>query len=177
MSVGDLVSWPWGKNTVNKAKKGLQRVAQDNPFGQLQRQVNSLFEDFFSEWDVPGVGELSSKLGDFNPQVDLKEDEKAITLRAELPGLEEKDIELVLSSDAEAIILRGEKKHQLQQEDKDGRSHYECAYGRFQRQIPLPCKVLEDQIKASFKNGVLTVTMPKSESEQPARKRISISAG
>ncbi|AMG72550.1 Hsp20/alpha crystallin family protein [Sphingopyxis granuli] len=103
------------------------------------------------------------------PSVEISDGEKEIKVTAEVPGLEEKDIEVLL--DDGVLTLKGEKRSET--EDKD-RQFTERFYGRFERRIPLGYEVKDDKVDARFRNGVLTVTLPKSEKAQSQVKRIAI---
>jgi HSP20 family protein len=94
-----------------------------------------------------------------------------VRISAELPGLEEKDIEVLMGDGV--LTIRGEKKSEV--EDKE-RAFSERTYGRFERRIPLAWEVEEDKIEASFKNGVLTVTLPRSAHASPPVKRIPVNS-
>ena len=107
--------------------------------------------------------------GAWAPSIDISEDKEAIMLKAELPGLESKDIEVSLHNSI--FTIRGEKK--VEQEKKDERVHYRERYhGTFQRSFQLPCPVKEDKIDATFKNGVLEIRIPKAE--EAKKKQILI---
>jgi HSP20 family protein len=83
-----------------------------------------------------------------------------LTIKAELPGLEAKDLDVSVSGDV--LTIKGEKEHE--KEEKDEQRHViERSYGAFVRMVRLPAPVAQDQIKASFKNGVLTISLPKTE--------------
>ena len=141
-------------------------------FSTFQRRMNDLFEDVMGgSWLAPfrgGWGEAS-----LAPQVDVAEDDKEICVTAELPGVDEKDLDLSLTH--EALTIRGEKKHEAQEEGKD---YYrrECAYGSFQRMIPLPAEVDESKVEAQYKKGILTVHLPKKGNGGAARKHIEVKA-
>ena len=137
-----------------------------NPLTAFHEQMNRLFDEFSRDLDVPRFG-LSTDFG--FPHVELSETDKDVKVEAELPGLSEGDIELTLRDGA--LVIRGEKKGAV--EDK-GRRVSELFYGRFERVIPLPGEVREDQVNATFKNGVLTVTLPKSAEAAQKSKRIPI---
>lgn len=94
------------------------------------------------------------------PAVDVSEDGKEVTVKAELPGLEAKDVELTLESGV--LTIRGEKKFEGE-EKKENYHRIERSYGSFVRAVPLPREVKSDKVKAKFDKGVLTVTMPKAE--------------
>jgi HSP20 family protein len=103
------------------------------------------------------------------PVVDVSESDKEIKVSAELPGMDPKDVSISL--DGNRLTLRGEKKFE-QEEKKEDYHRIERSYGSFCRVINLPGDVHEDQVKASFKNGVLTVVMPKTE--KPVGRTIEI---
>ena len=104
------------------------------------------------------------------PNVEISDGEKEIKVTAEVPGLEEKDIEVLL--DDGVLTLKGEKRSET--EDKD-RQFSERFYGRFERRIPLGYEVKDDQVDARFRNGVLTVTIPVSPKSQP--RKIQVATG
>jgi HSP20 family protein len=109
--------------------------------------------------------------GEFMPQVDVNEDEKQIKVTAELPGMDEKDIDVALSGNS--LTIKGEKQEET--EDK-GRNYYrsERRYGSFHRVIPLSAEVDQDKAKADFKNGVLRITLPKTGEARKRRKKIDV---
>lgn len=143
-----------------------------DPFRDFQREMNRLFDDFFTEFPLATqLGEKRSANSAFSPRVDVSETDSAVTVSAELPGMDEKDI--TVEMDDASITVRGEK--QEEKEDK-GRNWYsrEQTYGAFHRVIPLPSSVDGAKAKAKFKKGVLTITVPKREELQAARKAIAI---
>jgi HSP20 family protein len=104
--------------------------------------------------------------------MDVEETEKEYRVTAELPGLEERDVEVLLQDGL--LAIRGEKK--LESENRH-RTYSERFYGRFERQITLDRDIDESAVNATFKNGILTVTVPKSAHAVERRKRIPINAG
>jgi HSP20 family protein len=111
----------------------------------LQEGINSLFNDFF---------------GSSFPLIDVKETDKTIDIVADIPGFTEKDIEVTI--DGDVLVLKGNKNEE--KEKKDENYYYkERVYNSFYRQIQIPKKVDTDQIKATFKDGTLTINLPKSE--------------
>jgi HSP20 family protein len=120
----------------------------------LKREVDRLFERFFeSPW-----AELPT-LGDFTPAVDVTENKETITVKAEVPGVDPKDINVSLEGDL--LTIKGEKEHK--KEEKDERQHrVERSYGAFMRSVRLPAAVDGGRVNATFKNGVVTVTLPKT---------------
>ena len=165
MSVRDLI--PWGRS--NNRTPAPYRDDDRSPFLSLHREMNRVFDDFFRDFDMrlPMMGGVGFNGG--WPQVDLAETDKELTVTAELPGMEEKDVELLLQDGM--LTLKGEKRSET--EDKD-RQFSERYYGRFERHIPLGAEVQADKAEARFKNGVLTVTLPKNPEAQPKAKRIAI---
>jgi HSP20 family protein len=168
MSVRDLI--PWGRNNGNQLPSVFRDEDRD-PFLSLHREVNRLFDDAFRGYDIrlPALGRFSSFGGGGWPNVEVSDGEKEIRVTAEVPGLEEKDIEVLLEDGV--LTLKGEKRSET--EDKD-RQFTERFYGRFERRIPLGYEVEDDKVSADFKNGVLTVALPKTERAQAKAKRIAI---
>ncbi|MBF0506624.1 MAG: Hsp20/alpha crystallin family protein [Nitrospirae bacterium] len=152
-------------------RKGMRvKRDSDNPFEVLQRDMNSLFDNFFRGF---GPETFESRMGLFTPQIDVSETDKEIRISAELPGMDEKDIEVSLSKDI--LTIKGEKKEE--KEDK-GKDYYrmERSYGSFSRTIPLPVEVQDNKVDATFKKGVLTITLPKSEKAVKETKKVAIKA-
>lgn len=167
MSIRDLI--PWGQNNGNQAPS-VFRDGERDPFLSLHREVNRLFDDAFRSFGsgLPSFGGLSAFGGSW-PSVEISDGDREIKVTAEIPGLEEKDIEVLL--DDGVLTLKGEKRSET--EDKD-RQFSERYYGRFERRIPLGYEIEPDKVDARFKNGVLTVTLPKSAKAQSQVKRIAI---
>jgi HSP20 family protein len=169
MSVRDLI--PWGRNNGNQVPS-VFRDSDRDPFLSLHREVNRLFDDAFRGFgfgsSLPTFGG-SSAFSVGWPSVEISDGEKELKVTAEVPGLEEKDIEVLL--DDGVLTLRGEKRSETEDKDKQFSERY---YGRFERRIPLGYEVEQDQVGARFKNGVLTVTLPKSAKAQSQVKRIAI---
>ncbi|MDH4027642.1 MAG: Hsp20/alpha crystallin family protein [Nitrospirota bacterium] len=140
-------------------------------FSLVDNEVNSFFDNFLRGFDVQPYNERRER--SFVPKVDVSENEKEINVSAELPGMEEKDIEVSLEKDF--LVIRGEKKEVSETKEK-GVYHTERSYGAFTRTIQLPEGTDGDNIKARYKNGVLTVTVPKSQKPAEGKKKIDISA-
>ncbi len=167
MSVRDLI--PWGRNNGNQTPS-VFRDGERDPFLSLHREVNRLFDDVFRGFgsSLPSFGGISAFGGGW-PSVEISDSEKEIKVTAEVPGLEEKDVEVLLNDGV--LTLKGEKHSETEDKDKQFSERF---YGRFERRIPLGYEVQEDKVNARFRNGVLTVTLPKSEKAQSQVKRIAI---
>jgi len=125
--------------------------------------LDDVFNRFFEDWEgLPGRGV-------WVPAVDVAEREDAIVVKVELPGLQVEDIDVSVHGDT--LILSGEKK-EVQEDQKENYYHVERRYGRFQRTVALPTSVEAGKIEAKHRDGVLTVTLPKSEQAKP--KRITV---
>ena len=138
----------------------------------MQREMNRVFDTFNRTW---GLGTFPEVTGSFMPRLDVTEDEKAFTITAELPGMSEKEIELSLSADT--LTIRGEKKEETKEEQGKNYYYSERSYGTFMRTIPLPSQIETDKVSASFKKGVLTVTLPKTASAVETVKKITVKTG
>ncbi len=141
-----------------------------DPFTSLQREMNRLFESF-----VTGVGlDLPGRVqGGFMPSVDVTETDDEIVVKAELPGMDEKDIEVSLDDDG--LVIKGEKREEHETKER-GVHRMERSYGSFHRRIPVPVSVSEEDVEATFKKGVLHVTLKKTEAKGGS-KRIDVKTG
>jgi HSP20 family protein len=149
----------------------LSQYKEEHPLYAFQKEINRLFDDFSRDFDLAPF-QTTGERRFFSPSIDVKEDSKMITVNAELPGMEEKDVEVLLTDNA--LTLQGEKKEE--KEDKgEGYYHMERKYGSFRRVIPVPAGVDTKKVKATFKNGVLTVLIPKTEEEKAKGKKIPVS--
>jgi HSP20 family protein len=132
--------------------------------------METLFENFMNSFELEpfrGFGVES-----FNPKVDVTENEAAYTVAAELPGLAEKDIEVLV--DENVLTIKGEKK--AEKEEKKGDAVYmERSYGSFSRRLPFPVEIDTTKIKAHFEKGVLMIELPKTEKAKASRRKIPVS--
>ena len=162
MAITDLV--PWKRTSSDLA---VSRGELD-PFARMRQGMDEMFNDMLGSWI--GRPNLNGN-GSFLPQVDIKDTAKEIRVTAELPGLEQKDIEVSIVDGS--LWLKGEKREEHEQEKGDV-YRSERRYGAFERMIPLPVEVEADQIKASYRNGVLKVILPKSKDAQSSRRVIPV---
>jgi HSP20 family protein len=160
MPMSDLI--PWGRNRNAPAPRGNDEAS---PFLALQREMNRAFDSFFRGFDLAGPAQMGWAA--VWPHVDISETDKEVKVVAELPGLEEKDIEVTLHDGV--LTLQGEKKA-----GSDNTLYRERWHGQFQRSLQLGPDFDPDKVAASFRNGVLTVTVAKRPEAQRQVKRIPI---
>ncbi|OKH14969.1 molecular chaperone [Fischerella major NIES-592] len=123
----------------------------------LQRQMNRLFDEL-----MPTVRETANGIT-FVPAAEMEETPDAIHLKLEVPGMDAKDLDVQVSADSVSIM--GERKSETKTEEK-GMTRTEFRYGKFQRVIPLPARVQNTNVQAEYKDGILKLTLPKSEEEK-----------
>lgn len=157
---------PWFKKSLPAVRR-----EEEHPFFALQKEMNNLFQDFFRNFELSATNYGDDTFGDFSPRVDMHETEKEYTVTAELPGMEEKDIQLKLSGDI--LTISGEKRNE-KVEDAKGHYRMERIYGTFSRSLLLPAEVELEKCTASFKHGVLSVVLPKTASTEKTSKNIAI---
>jgi HSP20 family protein len=124
----------------------------------LQRQMNRLFDDL-----TPTESALRNGGIAFMPAVEMNETPDAIHLKLEVPGLEAKDLDVQITK--EAVSIKGERKSESKTEEK-GVTRSEFRYGSFRRVIPLPARIQNDKVEAEYKDGILTLNLPKAEEEK-----------
>lgn len=185
MDFAKLNPWNWFKkedaqeqNLAVKREASPQPALQD-PLANFHSQIDRLFDDVFRgfglpnlrrDWPMPSFGGVDSSV--FKPRVDISGSDKEYVISAELPGVEEKDISLELKGDA--LVIKAEKQRE---EKTEGKGYYrvERSYGSFQRVLAVPEDADSDGIKASYKKGVLTVTLPRKQMvESATTKKIAI---
>ena len=128
-------------------------LRNQNPITSWQNEMNNLFDRFGRD-----MGTLDVDLTDFSPRVEIKEKDKHYTVSAEVPGIKESDINVTLKDNN--LILEGERKSEIKKEE-EGYFSSEFSYGSFYRSIPLDEEVNPDTVKASYKDGILTVELDK----------------
>src|SRR6476619_2321339 len=168
------------KLPVRNEESKTERPTEWRPFESLRREVEHLFDDFqLGAWRSPFGRTLfepfrRGEMGWKTPAVDVVEKEKAYEITAELPGMDESNIDVKFSDGT--LTIKGEKREEKEEKKKD---YYlsERRYGSFQRSFPVPESVDTDKIEAKFANGVLTVRLPKSAEAQKDEKKIAIKKG
>jgi len=163
MSVRDLIPRAFRKNHVPV------KYEHDDPFSLLRREMESIFDSFHREFQINTFFDREDHL--FTPRIDVKENDKEIKVSAELPGMDEKDVEVLLERDS--LTIKGEKKDE--KEDRGDDYHrLERSYGTFSRTLHLPEEVEPEKITADFKKGVLTVHIPKTDKSKTESKKINV---
>jgi HSP20 family protein len=140
------------------------------PFRELERmrrEMDRLWDSFFEK----RPRRKAEEVGEWLPSLDVSETKNDLVVKAELPGLEPKDIDISLSEGV--LTIKGEKKQE--KEEKEENYHLiERSFGTFARMVRLPKEVKRDKISASFKNGVLRITLPKSEEAKTKEIKIKV---
>jgi len=148
--------------------------SMQSPFFALQHDMHRMFQDFFS---LPAFGMRESERlwnGGLQPKLDIAETDNAIEVTVELPGADEKDVEVVVESGM--LTIKGEKQASTEEEGKTFH-RVERSYGAFRRSLALPSYADEDAIKATFENGLLSVTVPKRAGGTKRGKKIEVAKG
>jgi HSP20 family protein len=165
MIMRDLVPWSRGE----REQSLVPASGGADPFLTLHREMNRLLDDVFRGFDVPVT--FSAPLAGAGrwPSVEVEDTDGEYRVTAELPGLNENDVEVLFENGV--LTIQGERR--VENEDR-ARAFSERYYGRFERRLALDRDIDPDKVKATFENGLLTVTAPKSEQERGGAKRIPI---
>jgi HSP20 family protein len=181
----EIMAEPAGKVTVKSGAPAPAPSASRprHPFESLRSEIDRVFEDFGrgfgqfpfgrSSFALEPFWRAETSIGAALPAVDVVEKADGFQITAELPGLDEKDVEVKVADDV--LTITGEKKEEKEEKKKD---YYrsERRYGAFQRAFELPPGVDQAKIAASFQKGVLTITLPKSAEAQQKEKKIAITS-
>lgn len=163
MNVREIVPWLHATNGLHSA-----------PLWALQGELSRFFDEAFALRD-PAGGPIAERPAGFSPKVNVAESSDAFSVTLEVPGIDEKDIKVTLKD--RVLAVSGERKSASHGEEAKGAHYRESSYGTFRRTIRLGAEVSEDQVAASLKNGVLTITLPKKPAEECAGKTIAVRAG
>jgi HSP20 family protein len=162
------------ENLINQKEVSMTLVKFEpgSELANLNKRIKKFFEDF----DMPFTGDWSQKNWVFNsnvftPRVDVTEDDDNLYVKAEIPGVDKKDIKVTVVDDV--LTISGEKKNETRDENKN---YYriERTSGSFSRSFTLPAEVISDKISAEYKDGVLHITLPKSEESKVVEKKIEV---
>lgn len=185
MSIKKWIPWNWFKKEeedaskpvpVQRTKAGDQVPALSGSLARFHQEIDRLFEDAFRGFDLSPFGlnrPMWPRISDgmIKPTLDLGATDKEYTIAVEVPGVDEKDVKVEIANDT--LTIRGEKRQEKKEKDKDF-YRMERSYGSFQRVLSLPEDADQDAVSATFKNGVLTVTMPRKEAPQAHVRQIEV---
>ncbi len=147
-------------------------ITRWNPWEEMfnfTRRMNRLFEPtLLRRLDLKEDDSITSYL--WEPLVDIYETNEDIVVKAEIPGMKKEDIEISITDNV--LTIKGEKKQERKMQNEDYH-RIECSYGTFQRSFSLPKAIKPDNVTASYKDGVLTITVPKAEEVKPKKIQIS----
>ena len=159
---------PFSRNTQ------MSRSGEDtDPLLQMRREMNRLFDDVFGGFGLPSVLGPVLRQMPVAPKIDVSETDSEIQVTAEMPGIDQNNVQVLLEDDR--LIIRGEKKEEREEDDKDRNYHVrERVQGAFSRTLPLPFAPDPNQVKAEFKDGVMTITIPKPQEVKQEQHRIDV---
>ena len=164
MRASDLIPWSRGRGLRHRGYEG-------HPLESLHREMERMMDEMWRGAGWPAFASLTTRGGILAPRIDVAEDDTEIRVTAELPGVNEDDVEVTLGDNA--LTLKGEKK-ETHEESEGGYRHAERWFGAFHRTIPLDCEVVREKVKATFEKGVLTVVLPKTPETESKDKRIPV---
>jgi HSP20 family protein len=171
--MGNLIPWNWGKKNLPIRKE--DNSSEYSPYFSLQNDMNHVFGNFFRSFESGMLSPFSEMSeGMFHPTVEVKENANDLRVSFELPGIDDKDIDVSITD--EALTVSGEKREEKEEHTR-GYYRMERSYGSFQRRIPFPCSIDKDKAEATFRRGVLNVVLPKTEQAQKNVKKINIKKG
>lgn len=171
-----LKPWNWFKKEQNNTRDSLvpvqRRDYESHPLALLHQEMDRVFDSFWRGFGVPAFPRYDSLMGGLlRPSLDIAESQSDNTIRVEVPGVEKGDIQLRLEDDT--LVISGEKRQE--KEDKDGGYHcIERSYGSFRRLVTLPDDADRDKLEAAFRNGVLTITVPRTAAPAASGRQIAI---
>jgi HSP20 family protein len=179
-----LAPWNWFKKEQEQEEKSIQIRKSEtprtvsHPLFQIQNEINRLFDDVFHSvgfpsWNFDRALAPLIQTDWLKPMLDISAADKEYSITVEIPGVDEKDIKLELIDDT--LTISGEKKQEKEEKEKN---YYrmERSYGSFHRVLSLPEDADRDNIQASYKNGIMKISVPRKALPQPETKRIEIRA-
>jgi len=176
MDVKKFVPWNWFNKKEEEAGKPMPFAREEkqilSPLQQLHSEMDRIFDQTFKGFGLAQFGFGKASAAElFKPTLDLSASEKQYTVSVEVPGVDEKDIQLEIVDDT--LVIKGEKKQETESKDN---SFYriERSYGSFRRVLSLPEDADRENVSAAFKKGVLTVTIPRKPSQKAEVKRVEI---
>ncbi len=171
----------WRGRSSNGGSREMRRREMDEPSEMLaemtrplmkmQRELNRVFDDFFEGGSMMRRPSMLTDTMPFEPRMDLSETADEFKITADVPGMSEDDIDITVSDDT--LIINGERSESTEEEEENY-FRRERSYGMFHRRVPLPDNVERDNIDAIFKNGVLTINVPKTEEARSNWRKIEV---
>lgn len=161
MGIRDLTPWNWGRHRPTA-------TAPYDPFHLMHERMDRMFEDLF------GPLVTADAVTPLAPRIDVVETDKEFRFTAELPGVDDKEVEVTLSEGM--LTIKGEKKSETKEEKEGSVIRMERRFGSFQRSFSLPKNVDDTKVGATFDKGVLTVTVPKKEGAEAEVRKIEVKA-
>jgi HSP20 family protein len=143
---------PWKNKTTDSV------TSRESPLAEIRTEVNRLFDSFLRE-PFGALSDSFNSWGRWSPALDVSQSDTAVTVRAEVPGVDPSDIDITVTGDR--LTIAGEKKETVEKKDQDA-FHRESRFGSFSRSLQLPTSVDPQQVTAEYANGVLTVTLKKT---------------
>jgi len=181
MDLKQLNPWNWAKHEENpsiasdKDSRSLaERTMNSSPMMQLHQDIDRLFNEAMRGFGAPSIGDTSffnSNSDLLKPSTNIAADDKNYTITVEVPGVDESEVELELSNNT--LTIKGEK-HKEQEEQNKEFHRIERSFGKFERVLSLPQDAIQDDIKADFKNGILTVNIPRKVKSKAEVRHINI---
>ena len=169
--MGNLIPWNWGKKNLPIRKED-NNSHEYSPYLSLQHDMNRVFDSFYRSFDTGSTSHFfETSDGLFQPKIEVKESANDLRVSVELPGIDDKDLEISITDDA--LTISGEKREE-KEENTRGYYRMERSYGSFHRRVPFPCSIDKDKTEATFKKGVLSVFLPKMAEAKQNIKKISI---
>jgi HSP20 family protein len=168
MNVRDIIPWQRG----GRRSSTPARRESGHPMFSLQSDINHALEDFWRTFENPMMQALQPGMGDVDiPRVDVRDRDREVEVVAELPGMDEDDVEVSVADGA--LVIRGEKESEAEERDQDYLLR-ERSFGYIERVVPLPDNLELDKADATFRNGLLTIRIPKQAGQESSRRRISL---
>lgn len=172
MALGEMVPWRWG--SLRRSRRDEKDVdGYRGEIASLHREMDRLFDSLWNDGFSSSLLSGDWSRIDVTPQLDVTEDDKTFAVKVDLPGMDEKDVDVTLSD--RVLTIRGKKEEDTETKDKD---YYrrERTWGSFRRSIEIPAAVDGSKIDASFTKGVLTINLPKTKEAQDKIKHIEVKA-
>jgi len=169
---GNIVPWSWKRKRVPVGK-------DEHPVSSLQSQINRVFNDFMTgssrlpDFFSEPLAQLGERWSAFSPNVNVTKTDRELLVTVEVPGMDEKDIELTLTQ--EGLTIRGERKSSHEESSEGGWTYVESSFGSFERIVPLAdLQIDEDKVEATASKGIVRISLPLVPAAQSSAKKVSI---